>query len=292
MYLIDSFGRNIQTFDETIKKFEEAKSWLESKGIRVNSSRFQKNKKLLLKNSPSTTDQDFELLWANAELHDLSEIHSYLSNIDSSNLTDSLRKIVKGPVLLAQEKKDGGSIHGRNFSFELYTASRLAKAGYDVTFDTDADINFIKSEVLFHVECKRVISENNMDSLIEKAIKQIDKRCSDNDRGIVAVSVSKLVYKAIQIGAKGSHADLEEMQEVMRPMVGKWSQLIQHHYSQRSSNVVGLILHYKMPLRDQKTGAAAFLNRFAMVPFNNGNENNILAYGISESLRSSVEGLS
>lgn len=131
-----------------------------------------------------------------------------------------------------------------------------------------------------------------MDSLIEEAIKQIDKRCSDNDRGIVAVSVSKLVYKAIQMEAKGSHADLEKMQEVMRQLVGKWSQLIQHRYSETSLNVVGLIFHYKMPLRDQKTGAAAFLNRFAMVPFNNGNENNILAHRISESLRSSVEGIS
>lgn len=290
MYMIDYFGRNIQPFEEAIKNFEDAKLWLESKGIKVNPTRFQKNKQLLLKNSSNKTSEDFEILWANAELHDLCEIHRYLSKIESSNLTESLRKIVKGPELLAHEKEDGGSIHGRNFTFELYVASRLVRAGYDTSFDTDADINFIESDVLFNVECKRVNSENNMNYLIQEAIKQIDKRCSNNDKGIVAISISKLVHKAIQLEAKRSFADLDEMQEIMSPIVGKWCQLIQKHYSNISPNVVGLILHYKMPLRDIQTGAAAFLNRFSMVSFDNGELNNQLAHRISEALKASIQG--
>lgn len=291
MYLIDAYGRNVETRDDAIERFEEAKSWLEEKGIRVSPTRFHKCKKLICAEAPNSIAEDFDILWAHAELHDICEIHRHLSSINSSSLTESLRKSVKGPELLANEKSDGGSIHGRNFTFELYTGARIARAGYEVTFETDSDINFFDQDVLLHVECKRVISESNMDKLILDAVKQIDKRCSGsiNGRGIVAISISRLLFKALGAGANGSYADIDEMQTVMRQLVGKWSQVIQYHFSAKSDNVIGLLLHFKMPFRDQKTGAAAFLNRFSMISFENGYESNLIAHRLSSKFRQSIE---
>lgn len=294
MIFIDSFGKKEQSMEEMIRIYNEAKEWLESKGINVNPTRFQKNLKLIKSNNIDSIKKEFDFLWANSELHDLCEIYLHLSKINSKKLTDSLKTVVSGPELLQQEKNDGGSIHGRNFTFELYSAARIARCGYGVTFDTDADINFINENRLYHVECKRVVSENNMDTLIDKAIKQIDKRCANNsnDRGIVSLSVTKLVAKAIDLEAKGVHANIDDMQDTMRKLVAKWGQLIQHHYSKKSIKTLGLILHYKMPLRDKETGAATFLNRFSMIHFNNGYENNLLAHDFSEKLRLSIEGTS
>lgn len=293
MYLIDVFGRNEKSFDEVMDSYEEAKRWLEEKGIRVNPTRFEKNRKLIQKVGSANTEEDFRILWANAELHDICEIHQRLATIDSARLTETLRKSVTGHELLSEERNDGGSVHGRNFTFELYTASRIARCGYEVTFDTDSDINFLEDGRLIHVECKRVVSENRLDALIVEAMHQIDKRCEDSptDRGIVAVSLSKLVSKALNIEAKGTYGDLAEMQKVMRVLIGKWSQLIKLRYSALSVQTIGVILHYKMPLRDSKTGGTAFLNRFSMISFDNSAENKVLEATFSSRMRESVEGV-
>lgn len=292
MVFIDSYGLNSRSQEDVEKSYDAAKIWLESKGINVNPTRYQKSRKMALKGGSKNIKEDFDILWACAELHDLCEIHSHLSCIDSAKLIDSLRKSVKGPELLSLEADDGGSIHGRNFTFELYTAARLARAGLEVGFDTDADMKFSIGTNGVHVECKRVISENNMDSLIFDAIKQIDKRCvgSDTDRGVVAVSVSRLVYKAVSQAMKGTAAIIEELQSDMRNNSAKWGQLIQEQFSDKSEKAIGLILHYKMPFRDAKTGASAFLNRFSMIAFNNGLENNAISHALSNMLRNSIEG--
>ena len=104
----------------------------------------------------------WDKLWAYTELHDLVEIYENLGNLKSAKLLDLLKTVAKGPSLLREEGNSGGSIHGRNFTFELYTASRLARAEFTTTFDTESDVNFICKDKLIHVECKRV---NSPDSL-------------------------------------------------------------------------------------------------------------------------------
>ena len=285
MYL-DSYKTKEKSLNDLIKAYEQAKIWIENKGIRVNVSRFKKNIELIKNNSFKNLKEDYDILWATAELHDIFEIHKWLSKINSNGLTESLKKCVKGHELLRYEKSDGGSVQGRNFTFELYAAARIAKGGYEVSFDTDADINFIERGRLFHVECKRVNSENKMNDLINGALSQINRRCenSASDRGIVALSISKIIFKAIEIEAKKSYANVKEMQSLMRAALFQVSERIQVYCSPKSTKSIGLLLHYKVPFRDINTGMAVLLNRFAMINFDNGYENNQLASAISNRL--------
>jgi hypothetical protein len=203
--------------------------------------------------------------------------------------------MIGGHHLLSEEKTDGKSVQGRNFTFELYTASRLARAGFDVTFDTDADVNFQIAGSMVHVECKRVNSPDNMHNLIDQAFKQVERRCQiPDDSGLVAISMSKLVSIALEQESidKGTYADFEELQQYMRVLVGKWGQLLHHHYSNKSKKCFGMILHYKMPFRDRKTGAVAFLNRFSLIGFRSTPENenrvNYLSSKLSNSIQSNI----
>lgn len=276
--LIDSSKLQQQDFSDMLGRYEEAKTWLEALNIKVNPTRFQHYKKAVEKSLhpssvPYDVERDMNLLWAIAELHDLLDIHCNLRDIQDARLVESLRKIATGPTLLEDEKHDGGSIHGRNFTFELYAASRLARAGLPVEFNTIADANFRVNDIQLHLECKRVVSENNMDDLIVSACKQIATRCQNNssDRGVAAISISKLVWKALKEAAPGVHADVAELRLAMMANLDKWGPVITERFKRFNQHTIAILLHYKMPFRRNTDGAAAFLNRFSVYPLCDAN---------------------
>jgi len=273
--LIDSSKLHTQGLSDLLQKYEEARAWLESHGVRVNLTRFQKYKEQLARplqvtQSSQDISADLGLLWAHAELHDLLEIYTCLKDIRDSKFVENLKKIATGPTLLDDEKSDGGNIHGRSFTFELYTAARLVRAGYPVSFKSLADTNFMIDNTLIHVECKRAVSENNVDQLIHRANEQIAERCREypniNQRGIVAVSITRLVWKAFEQNAKGVHADVGELRLIMIAMLNKWAPLIIGRFKRYAPTTIAILLHYKMPFRRQTDGAVAFLNRFSSYP--------------------------
>lgn len=271
--LIDSSKLHQHDFSDMLANYDRAKGWLEALGIKVNPTRFHQYKKTIEKSlqpvtGPYDLEQDLNLLWAFAELHDVLDIYENLKDIHEPRLVESLKKIATGPTLLEDEKSDGGSIHGRNFTFELYAASRLARAGFPIEFNTIADANFCLNGAQMHLECKRVISENNMEELIASACKQIATRCKGNpsDRGIAAISISKLVWKALREAAPGVHADIAELRLAMIANLDKWGPVITELFKRFNQHTVAVLLHYKMPFRRKSDGAAAFLNRFSIYP--------------------------
>lgn len=277
-------------------QYEEAKTWLEALGIKVSPTRFQQYKKaveksLLSSATPCDVEQELNLLWAIAELHDLLDIHSNLREVTDPRLVESLRKIATGPTLLEDEKADGGSIQGRNFTFELYAASRLARAGLPVEFNTIADANFRVSNIQLHLECKRVVSENNMEELVASACKQITTRCQNNslDRGIAAVSISKIVWKALREAAPGVHADVAELRMSMIANLDRWGPVITERFKRFNQHTIAILLHYKMPFRRKSDGAATFLNRFSVYPLVDANAPEIpILAAIGEALHDST----
>jgi hypothetical protein len=271
--LIDGSKLHQRNFTDMLAQYEEAKAWMETLGIKVSRTRFQRYKESIEKSlqpssAPYNLDQDQNLLWAIAEIHDLLDIHFNLKDMRDVRLVESLKKIIKGPTLLEGEKADGGSIHGRNFTFELYAASRLARAGFPIEFNTLADANFRVHGSQMHLECKRIMSENNMEDCIELACKQIATRCQDNqaDRGIVAVSISKLVWKALRDAAPGVHADIAKIRPAMIASLDKWGPEITKSFKRFNQHTIAILLHYKMPFRRRPDGAPAFLNRFSVYP--------------------------
>lgn len=270
--IVDNSKLYQQEFPDMFAQYEEAKAWLEGFGIKVNPTRFQKYKKVIeqslrASSAPYDPEEDFNLLWAIVELHDLLDIHQNLRQARDARIVESLRKVATGPTLLEDEQSDGGNIHGRNFTFELYTASRFARAGFPVEFDTLADVSLSVGDSNVYVECKRVVSENNMDELVASACKQIAKRCqgNPNDFGIAAISISKLVWKVLK-DKPGVHVDMEKIMLDMRAKLDAWGPVIVNNFNRFNQHTLAVVLHYKMPFRRQSDGAATFLNRFMLYP--------------------------
>lgn len=89
--IIDSSKLHQQDFSIMLGQYEEAKTWLEALGIKVSPTRFQQYKKaveksLLSSATPYDVEQDLNLLWAIAELHDLLDIYSNLREVKDPRL--------------------------------------------------------------------------------------------------------------------------------------------------------------------------------------------------------------
>ncbi|MBR9910421.1 MAG: hypothetical protein GYB33_08740 [Gammaproteobacteria bacterium] len=296
MSTVDAFGIKEKMFDDMVYEYEEAKQWLENLGVKIESGRFQSYKKLIVQslrsgrfNSPDTNNAD--TLWAIAELHDLLEISKYLRDVEHEGIKNTLNWLKKGPSLLSGEPKDGGGIHGRNFTFELYASSRFLRAGLDVSYQSDADLNIVIANTLLHVECKRAVTENNLEGLIEKAIEQIDKSCegNDTDRGVIALSLSKLFWMMQEELNQGNVADENELQSLLHPVSEKIAMEIRVRYATKSDKVLGVIFHYKMPFYRRSNGFPAFINRFSFVSFSEpGTINKAISNELSNCLKKSV----
>ena len=269
--LIDSSKLHQQVFSDMFAQYENAKSWLEALGVKVSPTRFQHHINTIKRSFHRSSAQydvekDLSLLWAIAEIHDLLEIHRNLRDIRDARIVESLNKMVKGPAPLEYEGVDGGSIHGRNFTFELYVASRLARAGLALEFNTLADANFRVKNINIHLECKRVVSENNIGDLIASACKQIAIRCQNNpeDRGIAAVSVTKLVWKVLREQSLGIHAEPEKIRLAMTSFLELIGPEITKPFKRFNRHTIAILLHYKLPFRRNTDGAVVLANRFSM----------------------------
>lgn len=269
--LIDSSKLHQQEFSDMFVQYESAKSWLEALGVKVSPTRFQRHINTIKRSfHPSSVqcdvEKDLNLLWAIAEIHDLLDIHRNLRDIQGARIVESLNKMVKGPAPLEYEGADGGSIHGRNFTFELYVASRLARAGLAVEFNTLADADFRVNNIDIHLECKRVVSENNMGDLIASACKQIAMRCQNNphDRGIAAISLTKLVWKVLREQSSGIHAEPDKLRLAMTSFLNLLGREVTKHFKRFNRHTIAILLHYKLPFRRNTDGAVVLLNRFSM----------------------------
>ncbi len=274
--------------------FDKAKEWLEQKKLRIDRTRFCKYRKIaddyFLK-FKGVKYKETEILWAFAELHDLLEIHHHLNLVEDSKVEDSLRKIIAGPVLLADEKKDGGSIQGRNFTFELYAASRFLRAGLNVFFKSEADINIDIQGTLLHVECKRVVSGNNLENLINGAIDQIEKRCQSchNDRGIVVISISKILFKEQENNTLGYLYEHKNISSLLHASSLRFGDDLSLRFRSVSNKNLGIVFHYKFPFFNIRNGYPYFINRFSYVPFSErGSSDREISDYFSKSLKETI----
>ena len=291
---IDAQGIKKLYIDSMLIDFDKAKKWLEQKKLRIERTRFCKYRKIaddyFLK-LKGVKYKEKEILWAFAELHDLLEIYNYLNLVEESKVEESLRKIVTGPVLLSDEKKDGGSIQGRNFTFELYAAARFLRAGLNVFFKSEADLNIDIHGTLLHVECKRAVSESNLENLINRAIDQIENRCRGNhyDRGIVVISISKILFKEQEKNAIGYRYEHKYLSSHLHASSLRFGDDLSSRFRSVSSKNLGIVFHYKFPFFNIENGYPYFINRFSWVPFSEkGSSNREIADYFSKSLKETI----
>lgn len=296
--LLNASKLHRNSYEDFFAEAEQACDWLTKLGVRVNATRLA----LQIKNTrkwvsqldifqPATNDY-WTHLWQLAEIDDVIQIARNLHEIKDTRFLSTLKKITSGPTLLSNEGNQGGSIQGRNAAFELFAAARFARAGLLVSFDSDADATVSIDNARIAVECKRVTSADALDDRIREAHTQIRKRIQSGHAtcGIIATSISKLVHQVSQERPQGYAGDPEELARDAKLMLEHFGPVVSKIHGSLGPEAIALVLHYKLPFIDSRTGFPIMLSRFAHYPLSFGehewldNLNEVLGTALTQSV--------
>jgi hypothetical protein len=198
-----------QTNQEFLRKFDEAIEWMRSLRVNVNQGRLtdyrtaahqwvsmqdeDRDRKKGLEHLPAITSAVYEV-------SQFLEIHAAFRDEPLTRLGGigaKMKQAIEGPVHLQNETEKSSS--PRNYLFEAVTAARLHRPenGSLTIFDSPSDTGFKLLHSSIWVECKRLTSAGRLKANVNKACEQlkrtIDKYPKVNQRGLVALDISKLV---------------------------------------------------------------------------------------------------
>lgn len=142
---------------------------------------------------------DSTLLFVKVEAAELTFIFKELlrSNIDNNLLIRKLMEISEGALLPHEETVK--QVLARNTQFELSLYAEFKGHGFDVRLtDPNPDLQLHINKVVYNIECKRIFSKdrNKFKVNFKKAREQLRRRLEikDTERGIVAISVDRLIH--------------------------------------------------------------------------------------------------
>jgi hypothetical protein len=199
-------------FSSIMQQLAEIDSWLRTRGISPQ-GRIQRYAKNILEMKRSHHElNDARVIYEQMERSGrLTEIlSSYVEAIEFVTTINNLRakgvhipesilkKILAGPADAATEDADSNA--PRNFMFELVIAAFLARHGFTPQLEVEPDIavDFEDKQIL--IACKRVLSEAKIEQRIRDAARQIrEHSAADNHVGLIAISVTRLIYTGEQL---------------------------------------------------------------------------------------------
>ncbi|EKZ98812.1 hypothetical protein D769_13406 [Cupriavidus sp. HMR-1] len=259
------------SYDNLVERADGALKWLVSKGVRVDATRTQKLMKSISQMSDAVRsgkaqEPNLGQLWEISELDDLIQIATQLEHIDDPRFLATLAKVTGGPHLLEEEKTTGGSIQGRNATFELFAAARFTRAGLPALFKSDADATIETPLGAVALECKRIAAAEKLERNIGEAASQIMNRISNDGikAGIVCVSLSRLVHQIALENRGNIFADTSEFRDMLRAMLASWGPAITAACGHLAPSVLAIGMHYKLPFIDKSTCAPTMLSRFML----------------------------
>jgi hypothetical protein len=184
-----------------------------------------------------------------AECSELATLIPFLESCERAVVRPKLERVLLGPTLPTDE--DQNSSIGRNILFELNLAAKLWVAGLNPTLGEHPDLSCEIESRLLLIECKRPASVGGARKAIARARRQIVqdlKRCRPGSRGVIAVSVTKivnagdklLVYRGEAAGREALRAALNSGRE---PLADSCLALSDH--------IMGMIWHMVTPAVDE-----------------------------------------
>jgi hypothetical protein len=194
-----------QTFIAAADRLYEICAWLDGLGLRHSPTRVGKYRRIFADLTKCQTNDTFEKFFeaytlesfvnAAQEIAEIARIYEGLGQSSDPQLVPRLRKALRGHEL---HVLDDDARSGRDFSFELDVASKVARAGLPVDFGHEADLRTDFEGYEFFVECKRPRSAGQVVKRIEDGLKQLRTRFETSDhpdhaRGVLALNISKLL---------------------------------------------------------------------------------------------------
>jgi hypothetical protein len=200
-----------------------------------------------------------------AECSELATLVPFLEAADMAVIRPKLERVLIGPVLPTDE--DQNSSIGRNTLFELNLASKLWVAGLRPTLSEHPDLSCEVGSRLLLIECKRPASVGGARKAISKARRQIVrdlKKCPIGSRGVIALSLSKVVNAGDKLLVYRGEA---EGREALRAAVDRGREPLADSCHALSDQVMGMIWHIVTPAVDETIPLALVAQETAIEGF-------------------------
>lgn len=184
---------------EMLNAFSNVCDWFESIGFKYARTRYGDYRRILEDHQRFQRGRDFAEVKAEfddafLEVTMITRIHGDIASMPPEQFYNQLKKVTTGRA----KRFDGKPDESRNFLFELSTAARFIRAGFQVDISGICDIvvDIGSSKTLF-VECKRLSSFNRIEKALKEARKQIHTRISQKiDKrhlyGLIATNIDEL----------------------------------------------------------------------------------------------------
>lgn len=249
-----------------LEKIDRANFWLAGLGLPVSNNRYVKARNVLAKGiEAGEVDQGqmVEFQWALQELDDFLVVHEFLED-EAPSVIGVLEKALKGaPHALGET---ASSARARNFLFELVAATHFVRQGLLVRFEGEADFIVEVNGSDVFVECKRGV---DMPGLLEKAFKQIEKRCLERGNasvaGIAAVCITPMVMQDMDQNGPVI-APRELIEKTMRDTASKFNF---SDFRKHCPPGLGVLTHFAFPFWEVGDLSLTLLRRNDFYPLRN-----------------------
>lgn len=246
--LLPHYGIDQEVFEVPIM-IEKALNQLRSRGYIIhNNCRFEEYKKRTFKDYIiAITSKDYKAINENYknllegykdywELITIANSNSVLSCTDNA-VRDEIQLMFKGSII-----ENNKNTAPWNYQFQYYLSSIFERSGLEVELE-EPDFTFNFKGKKYSVAAKRLNRRGSIESNIKEAEAQIKKT---DHYGFIALSLDK-IYKNMNTVETFNHADksVRAATELIRVIIKE--QLNQKYFSDRSSQVLGIIAHIGFP---------------------------------------------
>jgi hypothetical protein len=220
--------------DDIMKKLPKIIAWMVALGLPARNSRYARYEEHINKfyrdglNPLSEEGKQFfkELNQAYRECIDIYLVYKCFEHVTHPNFIATLSKVVAGKDVPDLEVA-GAS---RNFLFELLVAARFHLAGYAIDFDDTSDVVAKRNGLIVRAECKRLVSEKQLEKRINYAAGQLAMTMTEADEeavGIVYIDVSSCVLPDVRQVVKTADEAEQEVKTAMRRFLARNANLIE-----------------------------------------------------------------
>ncbi len=262
------------SYDEQFKRFCWACDWIESYGIKLNSSRlaiYRRDLADLVAHEKAGTTKRLEkkrtaerLTNSLLESQELIDIYSGLKNCEDAALPDELKKFIRGPELRSLETPQTSL--ARNTGFHLWFAAMAKKCLVPTRLLPPTDVLIRVGSDWIAVECKRLFSPRNVEDNVSTGFHQLQARYGDHRGnaelyGALAISLGKLDDTMIEV------EDEAQLKVEGVAKINRFAEEHRRHWLNRSTGrEITVFLYWNAPVRVQRPYLLTIGTQFNFFP--------------------------
>lgn len=238
--------------------FREVENYLNEIGARIQGTRIEFYREVLERFAEDSQLSDEEA-WALVELRELRVIvHAAREN---QVIADGLSRCLQGAHRLQDETSKNSGNAGRNYSFELFIASKMTILGSNVStpeFGTGADVEFSCRGKMVPVECKRLYSPDKAARIMQDCCSQVSKRVEEGEFGVAAISLTRALWAGVSMETMDSP---EEARMAAEKLYARWSRVAMNLLNQYP-RVALIYIHAQLPFVGENGSYSVYEREF------------------------------